>query len=207
MTLIQAFLYFAIAVAAAQLSSCIYLMLPASAEYYTLMQSLAESGSILGGAALDEGTLLAVAQAMRPMMLIAAAIFILLAFPVVYRYRLADYALADEPRRGALYAMRTSRIVMRGKVMRLLRLDLSFWWYYLAEIALGVLAYGDVLLAMTGLTLPVSALALSFLFLVLSLLSKFALYYFALNRVSVTYASVYEALRPEPQMPPVQQNV
>lgn len=202
MALLEALLYIAVGIVAIQLGSIFFLMLPSSAKFYSAMQSTLNTTSILSGEpVIDEALLYQMADAIRPMMLIVLGLFVLLALPIVYRYRLADYVLADEPRRGALYAMRSSRQMLRGNVIRLFRLDLSFWWYYLAEALIGVLAYGDLLLATAGVAIPWSNTVSFYLFYGVSLIAQFVLYFYALNRVSVTYAETYEALRPRPQTP------
>ena len=74
------------------------------------------------------------------------------------------------------------------------RLDLSFWWYYLAQTAIAVLYYGDVLLPALGVSLPISAEAASFVFYAVGLLVQLALLYLFSNRVETTYARFYHAL-------------
>ena len=63
----------------------------------------------------------------------------------------------------------------------------------------------DVLLPLCGITLPFSDTVSYFLFLSLSLALQFAVYYFAMNRIAVTYAVAYATLLPkqeaEPEVP------
>ena len=107
--------------------------------------------------------------------------------------------IADEPRVGALAAMRQSRDMLRRNRFALFKLDLSMWWYYLLQLLVTVICYGNVLLPMVGVTLPFNDTVAYFLFLVLSLIAQMAVAYFAMNRVNVTYAMAYESLRPKPQ--------
>ena len=54
-----------------------------------------------------------------------------------YLYRLAEFFMLDEPGMGALQSLSMSRMAMRGRKWRLLRLDLSFiGWYILSAIPL-----------------------------------------------------------------------
>ncbi len=48
-----------------------------------------------------------------------------------YRYRMAVYALLDEPAISAREAMEISKRITAGHKLELFVLDLSFWWYYL----------------------------------------------------------------------------
>lgn len=57
---------------------------------------------------------------------------------VVMRYSMALIALVEDPERGTLECLRRSRIMMRGNILRLVRLWLSFIGIYL----LGYLSFG-----------------------------------------------------------------
>lgn len=198
--LLQCLIYFAMAFGAAYLSSFIFLMLPVSQPFYALMEPLLDSASMLdSGIVMDEATLSAATSAMLPMMLIFLVIFCAAALPVYYQYRMVSYCLADDPRKGALAAMRESRAMMRRNRMALLKLDLGFWWFYGLQLLIGIICYLDVLLPLAGVTFPWSDTVSYFLFYVLSLIAQTVVFYFALNRVHVTYATAYEALRPKPQ--------
>lgn len=131
---------------------------------------------------------------MIPLYAIVALLCCLLVLPVAYRYRMADYILMDGARRGALHALGISRIMLRGHRVTLFKLDLSFWWYYLLEALALAVGYGDLILPMLGIRLPVSGTAAAFLFFLLYLLCTLAIQYFARDRVAVTYAKAYDAL-------------
>lgn len=127
---------------------------------------------------------------------VAAAIFVL---PMYYRLRMAEYALLDEPKTGARLAIIKSRFLMHGNRLKLLRLDLSFWWFYGLEALIGAVAYGDVLLPMLGVELPWSATVSFYVFLLLCYAGQMVLYWWRGNEVYVTYAMAYEALKPRLQ--------
>ena len=57
--------------------------------------------------------------------------------------------------------------------------------------------YGDLILGLMGISLPISADVSHFLFYVLYLAAQLGLYVFARNRVECTYAAGYDALRRE----------
>jgi len=109
---------------------------------------------------------------------------------------MVNYLIVDKPGISAMSALSESRRMMRGKRLRLFKLDMSLWWWYALAIALSVVAYGDVLLPMVGIILPFSETMGYFLFYFLFLAGQFAVNVFLMNRVEVTYAQVYEKLRP-----------
>lgn len=133
-----------------------------------------------------------------PMLLIFGALSLVLVLPTVYRYRMAEYALLDAPEKGARMAVFTSRKLMFCNRMALLKLDLSFWWYYVALILIGIVGNGDQLLQLLGFSVPVSPTVSAFGFLILHLVLQVAFSTWALPRVEVTYANAYFALLQAP---------
>jgi hypothetical protein len=108
---------------------------------------------------------------------------------------MVNYALADDPDKGAIHAILKSRHLMRRNCIALFRLDLKLWWYYAAQVLITLICYGDVLLPMAGVSFPWNATVSYYLFYVLSLAAQFALYYFTMNRVYGIYAVAYDALQ------------
>ena len=198
--LLQGVIFVGLATVCMYISSWIFMMLPASKAFYEIMTPYLESLSVLNSElVLDEATLMAAASTMTPMVIIFAVVFCLAALPVSYQYRMVSYCLLDSDRPGAFAALRESRIMMRRNRFALFRLDLSFWWYYLLEALAVVICYGDMLLPLVGVSLPWSGTVSYFLFLVLSLGVQFLVYFLFMNRIQVTYATAYEAIRPKPQ--------
>ena len=87
--------------------------------------------------------------------------------------------------------------MMRGNRLQLLKLDVSLWWYYLASAAAMMVCYGDMLLPMAGVELPVSETAAYFGFYGLYMAASFGIHYFLRNRAEVSYALAYDAVKPE----------
>ena len=145
----------------------------------------------------EEAMLMAMEQMMPSLMCVIGGLMLVLMLPLYYRMRLAEYALMDDPRAGARQAIRRSRAMMRGNRVELLKLDLSFWWFYLCELLVAVVAYGDLFLPLLGLSLPWSATASYYVFFVLSCLCQLGLYWWKGNDVRITYAKFYEALLPK----------
>lgn len=200
LALMQGLIYVALAIAASYVGAQVFVMTPLAGDYLEIMMPLLSSTSVLSSeVVLDEATLAAATNAMLPAIPIIVVIFLAIAIPILYQYRMSTFALFDDPGRGAIAAMRESRGMMRKNRFQLFKIDLSFWWFYLAEGLIAVLAYGDVLLPMLGVVFPWSDTVSYFLFYILSLAFQTGLYYLFLNRVNVAYATVYEALRPQPQ--------
>lgn len=198
--ILQALIFLAIGFVTAYIAVQIFLVTPLASDFLEILEPILSSTSILNsGIGLDDATLSAATGAMLPLLPIFLVLFLIAGTPVYYQYRMAQFALADDPRRGALAAMRESRTMMRHNRRNLFKLDLGFWWFYLAEILISVVCYGDVLLPMVGINLPLSDTANSFLFYIFSLAIQVGLYALCLNRIHVTYATAYEALRPKRQ--------
>lgn len=131
-------------------------------------------------------------------------VFAALALPIFYRYRMVNYIIMDDQKVGGMKAMFLSRAMMHRRRMKLFKLDLSFWWFYGAEILLSVLSLGSVLLPLLGVTLPFSEDAAYWIFQLLCIAGQLGLYYLARPKLEVTYALCYEDFRqnPEPIAPP-----
>ena len=110
------------------------------------------------------------------------AVLIFVGLPFYYRYRLSEFALLDDAP-GALMAIRQSKRLSWNNRMNLFKLDLSFWWFYLIQIAITVIAYGDALLPALGVTLPIGENGAFWAFYILSMglqfffTCRYALYY------------------------------
>ena len=171
-------------------------MTPLSVNFLKIMEPLASSMTVLDtGIMLDEATLVAASEAMLPMFWILIPVFLALFIPVFYGFRMVNFCLAEDPRKGALAAMRKSRFLMRRNHLALFRLDLTMWWYYAGTAMVAVLCYGDVLLPMAGITFPWSDTVSFYLFYVLSIALQILVNYFAMNRVYAAYAVAYDALQ------------
>lgn len=169
----------------------VYSMTPLSAPLMELLEPVAQAGTEI---VLDDATMEAATVAMIPLFILYAVAFLAVAAPRFYNYRLAFYALMDDPGAGARMALHRSTVMMRGNRLDLLKLDVSFWWFYVLDGLTVALCYGDVILGMMGISLPVSADVSYFLFYVLYLAAQLGLYVWARNGVECTYAAGYDAL-------------
>ncbi len=176
-------------------SSFLFMMTPWAAPMMLEMEQLA--ASTMNEQALLE-TFTAMAQeAMVPIMIIFGLCFLAGAIFLFFRFRLAELWLMDHPEDGALRSLRASKDLMRGNWKAMLRIDLNFWWFYLLDLLVTVLCYGDLILDALGMEMTTDAFGSYLLFFCLYVWAQMALYWWKRNEVSVTYAHAYLSLLPE----------
>ena len=196
--LLKGVIFAGIAMVCSYISAAIFLATPLAEPVVATMTELMEAGTEL---TLDDATLeLLTGQLMR-VMYIFVPVFLIAAAPVFYRLRFADFAIMDQPRTGALAAIGKSWKMTKRNCWSLLRLDVSFWWFYLLEGATLVIGYLDLLLDAVGITLPVDGTVLFWVLYVLYMLCRLGLYRQCYAGVQTTYAAAYEALLQAPESP------
>lgn len=203
--LLQGLVYFGVMLAAMYISSAIFLSMPSSERFIAVMEPYMSSLTVMDTTlVLDEAAVAAATEAVLPMVWILLAVGLVLMTPIYYRFRMVDFSLADDPRLGALHAMVKSRRLMRRNCFALFRLDLDLWWFYLGQLVVSLVCYGDLLLPMLGISFPWNDTVSYYLFYVLSLGMQMVLYYLGMNRVCSVYAVAYDALQedlPQPNVP------
>lgn len=190
--LLLAVMYALIAFVATQAGTTIFLLTPWADPFMDSILAFAQDPE---NAALEAAMNAAASGAALPMLGIVIVVFVLLASPFFYRFRMAELCLIENPQEGALAAMRESTRMTRFRRLDLLRLDLSFWWFYLLDALTIALCYGELLLALAGVSLPWSEGVSYFGFLILSLGCQLLLYWWRKNEVFVTYAQAYTDLQ------------
>lgn len=200
--ILQGLIYFGLAFALCYLALAIYMVTPYSSRLTDFAQTFASRGVLSMEALMnDDALILAAYDVLMPAMVIYSVLLIAAVWFVSYRFRLVDYLLIDQPQLGAFGALRTSRQKMKGNIKCLFKLDLSFWWYYLLRGLIStVLLYGNILLDIFGISLPLSSTAMFFVTVIVYLAADFAMNYFLMNRVQASYALFYDMLNP--QQPP-----
>lgn len=157
---------------------------------------IAVMGTVSAEELLSNGlALIALYSAMLPIMLIYLVALVPLLWYFSCTYRMVDYLLIDRPQLGAFGVLRESRRMMQGNMKMMLRVDLSFWWYYLLQALVSVLIYLNMVLALFAIGLPPEVLYWGTV--VLYLAADFAFRYFFSNKVAVTYALFYDSLCPK----------
>ena len=179
------------------IATTIFLFSPMSDGLYAAAESLLEATQTT---AFTEDMLLQILPHMGWLLGLYFVILLLIELPIYYRYRMSEFALmAGAP--GARAAMRESILISRRRRMDMLKFDFSFWWYYALQLLLTTVAYADVILTASGVTLPVSADALYWILLVIyaALSLLFARQYGAYYQIA--YARYYDLLK-ENTLPP-----
>lgn len=200
LALLQGLVYTGIALLSYQIATSVYMLTPWAETLGELMLPLTESATVLDPTAiLTEEFITQATPVMIPLFVICGILCCLLMLPVSYRMRMANYALLDDPQAGAFAALRASFKMTRRNCLRLFKLDLSFWWYFLLSTLVGMIAYGDVLLPLLGIQLPINETAAYFLFYALYLAALFAVAYFLQNPVQCTYVMAYESICEKPK--------
>lgn len=157
---------------------------------------IAVMGTVSAEELLSNGlALMALYSAMLPIILIYLVALVPLLWYFSCTYRMVDYLLIDRPQLGAFGVLRESRRMMQGNMKMMLRVDLSFWWYYLLQALVSMLVYLNMVLAPFAIGLSPEVLYWGTV--VLYLAADFALRYFFSNKVAVTYALFYDSLCPK----------
>jgi len=194
--LLTGLLTFGITVLCANIGAVLLSLTPLAAPMYEQMLPLMEQGSF-DPTAIDPAAMEAVMEAGMPVIWATSALCVAALIPVSYFLRLATVRLLDAPKQGARAALLVSYQLMRGNCLRLFKLDLSFWWFYLGQLAVLLLSSCDVLLPALGIRLPFDGTVAFFAFYALGLGLQLALFYLCRNRVEVTYARFYLDLLPK----------
>lgn len=198
--LLRGVIYVGLMIVGAQMASLVYMLTPGAQALVALAEEMVASGITDPYAMMDSP---AYQQIMLQMMPFAIGGMLVLALPVFYRLRFADYVLAEYPQSGALRAVLASFRMTRKKSLAVLKLDLHFWWFYLAQLLIMALGNGDLLLSMVGIDLGISADVAMFVFYIAGLVCEFGLYVWRKNQVTGTYALAYGQLMHD-AMEPVQ---
>ena len=197
---LQGALYLLLLIVAVNVGSMIFMLTPFAQAVYDLVLPLATDTEALYSALYSDPAFLnQMFQAMLPVFPIVLVLFLVVAAPVFYRYRMVRFCLLESPGHSALAAMAESSRMTKGSRWALVKLDLGFWWFFLGQMLCSVILYGDVLCEKLGVSLPVGGTAAYHIFYITGLALECGLYYLALNRVHTTYACAYEALRPQTQ--------
>lgn len=190
--LMEGLIYFFIGMACFFVSYYVFMLSPLSDPLFSIIESVEIDATMLQTELLlDDATMLAMTEAYTPLLLIWLVLFLIVSVFVFYRFRMATFLILDHPHMRAMETLRMSSYQLRGNLSSLFKLDLSFLWFYALDVLFAMLAYGDYLLTIFGVPLPISADAAYFVFLVLSLAFQGGLFIWAKNRVDVTYAKFY----------------
>lgn len=176
----------------------IFMILPVSRPAMEILSPYLAQVSVLNSElVLDEAVYIHFAQAVWPAYVICGVLYAVAAIPLWYSYRMGRYIVIDKPGMGARAVLRESQKMMRKNRFALFRLDLGFWWFYLAQLLASAVCYGDVILPMLGIQLPGNVDIWYFVFMACYFAIHFAINYFLRSKIEVSYALAYDAVKPE----------
>ena len=193
LNLYRVFKYFLIGTVLLYPSIMLFLSTPLAQPVYDILEPLVLNATDTTQVMvmMDEATAVALTEVMIPWMVLYGGLFLLLAAPLYYRLRLADYILLDNPKLGALQAVRLSTMMTLRKRMQLFLLDLRFWWFYLGLGLSIAVCYLPLILSWFGISLPSWA---DYACYGGYLAVQFGIITAAQNKVEATWAVAYEAL-------------
>lgn len=182
-------IYFGAAISCGYLAATVFALTPFSDSLADILEPMLASGT------LDLTTLPAEAllDAYIPMLVIFLAFLLPLALYFTLSLRLSEYLILDH-KMGGFAAVHFSMAAMRGNRIKMLKLDLSFWWYYLIEVLLSIVCYLDLLLPLLGVTLPFNETIAFFAALLLYAGLELAFHLWKKPYHDVTYALAYQEI-------------
>ena len=197
MSLLVLIVVIGVFMACSYISTFLFMLSPVSNTLYEKMGALENAGQEI---VVDDQLIIQMLPYMWGLMIIFVLLLIIIGLPVFYRYRLCEFAIMDGAA-GARAAIRESKRLSINHRMGMFKLDLSFWWFYLLQGLVASVAYVDMILPLTGITLPIPAEGIFWITYGLSLglqfliTWKFALYY------QTAYAVYYNRLKEDSVLP------
>ena len=199
-TLMQGLIYLMMDFITSTVASYLFMLTPFFADYAAASENLFNNATILNNAmVVDTELLFQFYLKMLPMFCIWVPLFCITALPFFYNCRMINYVLAERPGTGALMAMGESGRMMLGNRMTLFKYDLRYWWYHLPRFLLSAFIFSSVLLILMDFPQSLTESAIICGIIAVCLLLMGLLHFFFLNKVETTYATIYNALRPQPQ--------
>ena len=195
LSLLEALMLFGIGFLAAQVGSTIVMFTPWADPMMEALMPIYETGSMVIEEA-QMGDLLAV---MAPALITMGILMLVMMIPLLFRLRMAYFFLLDDPKGKALAAIRESNRIMKGRFVKMLRIDLSLWVYHAATVLMTLVLYSDLLLPLLGIPFPLEAKVFSGVIFVASMVMQFGIQLFLQPHAQVTYMKAYDALREKKQ--------
>lgn len=195
LSLLEALMLFGIGFLAAQVGSTIVMFTPWAEPMMEALMPIYETGTL----AIEEaqmGDLLAV---MAPALITMGILMLVMMIPLLFRLRMAYFFLLDDPKGKALAAIRESNRIMKGRFVKMLRIDLSLWVYHAATVLMTLVLYSDLILPLLGIPFPLEAKVFSGVIFVASMVMQFGIQLFLQPHAQVTYMKAYDALREKKQ--------
>lgn len=183
--------------ACSYIANFIFTLSPLSNTLYEKMAAMEKSGQSI---AVTDELIAKMLPYMGGLLVIFVLLLIVIGLPVLYRYRMCEFALMDGAG-GALASIRESKRLSFGRRMGMFKLDLSFWWYYLLQGLVAAVSYTDVILPYMGVKLPIPAEGLSWILLAVTLGLQFLITWKFSLGYQTAYAVYYNRLKEDAIIP------
>lgn len=198
--ILQGAILLALGMAASYISTVIFAMTPYAQPVMELLEPMLDE---LAMQPLEElltpELMTAISRKSVPMFIIMGVLFAVLGIPLFYRLRFAEF-VAVENGSGLMSVLQSIRVT-KGSCLQLVKLDLSFWWYYLLQLVFAILCYGDIICDLLGITLPFSADTGFFLFYIVGILGQGILLWSSRAKVMAVYGLAFRELNEKPLTP------
>ncbi len=192
-------LFMALAMGVLNFCLILFLVTPLSGSAQQLMEQLMQGGMTqqqMEELMSSADFVFASTKAILPLAVIFGALFAAVAVPLFYRLRFAEFSVMDGT--GGLVALIHSLRMTKKNCLQLVKLDLSFWWYYLLQLLCLGLCYGDLIMPALNIQLPFSEDTAFFLFFLLGTACQCLLFWQLRGKVLATYGVAYRALWQKP---------
>lgn len=200
-TAFRLLLCIAVGLAAMNISVLLYSMTPFFSRVTALLQPMLDTAvdptAIVNELLNNEVLTAEYVRATVPLYIIFAVISLVLLVPMIYRLRFSELVLIDNPRFGGFRASLESFRITRRRWTPILKLDLSFWWYHVLTLLVGMLCYADLIMPLFGFALPWSAEINGLVFYGLYLVAQVLVYYFLRPRLEVSKSLIYNEFLPK----------
>lgn len=190
------------------LCSFVYVLTPFSSDLLVMLEELMMDPAFLTASGAINMELLPM-DTLFAQLLPMLVLYVLVLIPVLiwlgYHFRMCTFLLVEGIPRGGFGSFVVSSKLMSGHKWQMLKLDLSFWWYYLLEALLTIVLYLDLILPMMGIPLPVDPNVAYFTTIALYGVLQLGLHWWKKAEVDTTIALAYEAIYREvvPVDPPM----
>ena len=183
-------------IAAVNVAAVLFSFTPMSADFAEKMEPLLSNPAYLTAdgqldlAAIPLDIMISVSM---PLLILTGALLAPVCIWLSYGLRLSAYLVMDRPIGGVRACMESMRL-MRGHRWQLFRLDLSFWWYHLLGLLIGVVGYLDVILTTLGIPLPMDGTWMFFLTLCAYCVLQAGLFLWKKCPVDAAYVMAFDAI-------------
>ncbi len=198
--ILQGAIVLALYLAASYVSTIIFLMTPYAEPVLEIMEPFLSGLPFQQPEALLTPELMMdIVRKSGPLFVIFGVLFVAVGIPLFYRLRFAEFVAVENG--GGLMSVLQSIRVTKGSRLQLLKLDLSFWWFYLLQLVFTCLCYGDVICDLLGVTLPFSSDTGFFLFYILGIVGQGVLLWSCRGKVMTVYGLAFCDLNEKPLTP------